>query len=794
MSEQGTDDTAQANSHISPLTNHDSDQPPDQPDIQEPPNEQSSTTSRDSSVQDVGTPNQAAAVSEAPYEATGPESDEQPADDTPSLQPLESCTTPNPNRRLTMRESIGTLGLLVIIGGTLACIGSLAFLIFLWTGRGSSPGAIDAPSAWRSIVLHGWVAQATTLATLLIRTAAATQATVCTAMLAALFLERHHVSKSDAAQFSVLRAVNDGPLKLVWLVLRSRPFRRAFCIETALVFLLSAGTLALQFSSTILFSDLRESQIAADMAPFPVNDYIAGEVNMLYGTNVGSQPPTNAVFGELPSNTSSDPDSKGLSVTGTKKRAFIPMREPDNRTAIHSYKGNAVALSSNIACMRPIMQSTYHGVDTVTNLPADPSYYGLINGTLHYGASLREASSATDLCDSEGCAIAEFNCSIPGGYDFLPGWRTSLCVVDAVGGSFRPDSIATGWDSVGKPWSNHSMVNLIFYTNMYTSDWNSSRTPQSLEKAPTTPVGEWNSYEIQHDRFVNVTLCFSAFQAKLVSVDMVATGDLVEPLGNWSATGVSDSSKVRKYLGVSEKNSTLADRGILTIVDIKEAERISPIAPVEDGVTDLPNRTLAEWAASDVEDGLARILTYTGLEGVTTFQACTVCDYDGTSRNPELAALIEDTIHDTGRAADGLQAYTTALANTFYNEFLKAFTGAEEVQITFTQTVQIAAACQDSGCKGLAAVISMVAIHLLCVALTMYAYVRLTHYSRQGNTWHAVSQLMGPELETILEKGNDLDDDSIRKDLKKEGNDVLVALERTESGSINIVSSAKESK
>ncbi|OTA82274.1 hypothetical protein M434DRAFT_379550 [Hypoxylon sp. CO27-5] len=785
---------AQASSQVTATINRNSGPPTDQPIIQEPSSGRSSTTSRGSLVQNADTPTQNAAVPEAHCEASGPELDEQSTDDTPTLQALESETTPIPERRLTMRESIGAPGLLTITGGTLACLASLAFLIFLWTGQGSSPGAINASSSWRAIVLGGWVAQATTLATILIRTAAAAQATVCTSMLASLFLERRHVPKSDAAQFSVLRAVNDGPLKLAWLILRSKQFYHMLCIETALVFFLVISTLTLQFASTILFSDLRESKIAANMEPFSVNDYIAGEVNMLYGTNVGDQPPTNAIFGELPSDVSCDPDSKGFSATGPKKRAFLPLREPSNRTAIHDYKGNAVVLSSSVVCMRPIMQATYHGVEMVTSRPSDPSYFGQINGTLHYGEGLREAHSISDLCDSEGCSTVKFNCSIPGGYEFLPGWRTSLCIVDAIGGNFRPGGLRMGWNSTTEAWSNSSMVNLLFYTNMYTTDWNTSRSTQSLESVPATGVGEWSSYEVQSDKFVNVTLCFSNFHANLASVDMVATGNLVEPLGNWSSTGVSDSSRVRKYLGVSEKNATLADRGILTILDIQEPEKLSPIEPVVDGIIDLANHTSAEWAANDFEDGLSGMLTYTGLEGVTTFQACTLCDFDGITRQPELAALIEDTISDTGRAADGLQAYTTAFANTFYNEFLKDFTGAEEVQITFTKTVQVAGACQESGCKGLASVASLVGIHLLCVALTMYAYIRVTHYSRQGNTWQVASQLMGPELKTMLERGNDLDDDTIRDELRKEGNNVLVTLERTESGMISMVRSLKKSK
>ncbi|KAI0182859.1 hypothetical protein EV127DRAFT_414731 [Xylaria flabelliformis] len=690
----------------------------------------------------------------------------------------------DPRRRLTIKESIGGYGLLVIIGGAIAVVAGLAFIIFLWTGRGSSPGAVDASLAWRAITLGGWTVQATTLAALLIRAAVAAQATVCTAMLASLFLERRSVPKSDVAQLSVLRAINDGPLKLMWLVLRS--LSHLVCFESALVVSLVIGSLVLQFASTILFSDLQQLTIAANPASFPVNNYITEKVNHLYTSDVTEYPPTYAVFGELPYNASSDPDTNGFSATGPKTRGFIPLTEPSNRTAIHTYSGNAVSMLSSVACMRPNMQSSYTGVYSV--LVGGGEYdFGRVTGTLNYGESLRTAHSIPDFCNSEDCATTNFNCSLPGMEEDSTGPGGSFCLVDIVGSFF---SGGLGWDSATEPWSNNSFVYLMFSTNMYTTDWNMSHTLKSLEAAPKNEFGEWNSYQIQPSKYINVTLCFSAFHADLKSIDMTATGDLEEPQGSWSALGHGDSSKARKYLGVSEKNNTFADRGILTIEKIQEPKSLSPVASY-DQPTKQSNWTLAKLTTSLYEEG-----AYDTLAGYwsadRSFQACTACQFVGNQQHLELCTLVQDIIRDTGRAADALQAYTTAVANTFYHDFLRTFDGAEEVQIAFTKTVQ-AAACQEYGCNGLITVASFIAFHLLYVALTTYIYVKLTQFSRQGNTWHTISQLMGSELQTTIEKANDMGDEALAAYIKREGNDTLMTLQKTDGG-ICVVKHIQESK
>ncbi|KAI1762812.1 hypothetical protein GGR53DRAFT_467960 [Hypoxylon sp. FL1150] len=99
-------------------------------------------------------------------------------------------------------------------------------------------------------------------------------------MLASLIFEKHNVRKSDIAFFSIIRDINDGPRKLAELVAYSR--QGIFRMESLLVFCLVISTLALQFSSTILFSDLREISIAGNSALFSVHDYVKAGIGNLY--------------------------------------------------------------------------------------------------------------------------------------------------------------------------------------------------------------------------------------------------------------------------------------------------------------------------------------------------------------------------------------------------------------------------------------------------------------------------------------------------------------------------------
>ncbi|OTA60349.1 hypothetical protein K449DRAFT_423501 [Hypoxylon sp. EC38] len=91
-----------------------------------------------------------------------------------------------------------------------------------------------------------------------------------------------------------------------------------------------------------------------------------------------------------------------------------------------------------------------------------------------------------------------------------------------------------------------------------------------------------------------------------------------------------------------------------------------------------------------------------------------------------------------------------------------------------------------SNWNGLIAVLVMVSVYLICVWIITALYVKNVRYTRQGDFWHAVSQLMSELTQSILEQSNESKDNDIEKMLK--GHDPLVAINRsTSTGRVEVL-------
>ncbi|KAI1737764.1 hypothetical protein F4680DRAFT_205611 [Xylaria scruposa] len=694
--------------------------------------------------------------------------------------PSTSTITLSQSDSLPIRKSLGIWGCLVIIGGSFGTLAGLGFLIFLWTGRGSDGEAVNATHAWRAIALHQWIPQAVTLTAIFIRVIVAAQATICTAMLASLILEKRKVQKSQVAQFSVMRGINDGPLKLLRLLLPSR--ETILHVESLLVLALTLSTFGLQFSTTILFSDISDGAIAGDMMPVHVKHYISSEVHHIYIADYQEEAPVNAIFGEVPSNWSSAPDLRGFSDGGLKQRSFLPFDKQPNRTAISHFKGDGVTMNSRVTCMRPEIEGSYEAIIENPLLGSRSVKIGRINGTLHYGQSLRGTHSNSTLCNSRGCQSTTFDCVLPAGADESIGYQSAFCSVTIVDGQYWNGTGSIGWNIDDGPWTSHSMVQLVYSNNVYSSVWPQLVEPRKLADASRTDYGEWSSFELLPGKFLNISLCFAAFNIDLQYLDMTADGRLHEPSGNWSLIGIGDSSAVRTYLGTDPSHPSPDERGILTIKEQRQPEMNSK--ELEDS-DDWVNKTLATWNAFQQALYISFTRNTGGLD--PTWQGCNTCYITGTTMHPELSQLFGDTLKITGRAAEAIQSFMTAFSLILYTEFYKALQGTIEVHVSFLETVQVPQLCSETGCRGLISVASLLGFHLICVLLTSVLFIYQVRYSRQGNIWHAISQLMGDELGDILAKGNNTDDKAIEKLLKKEGTGSFVKLNECDRGLIGFV-------
>lgn len=350
---------------------------------------------------------------------------------------------------------------------------------------------------------------------------------------------------------SVLRAINDGPRRVVGLLLRSRSSRVFLHLEFWLIVLLGVVSASLQFISTILLTDVQDFTVVGDLRDVQVASLLPQNVSsddVRETLGLMSYYPGDTTFPiysealESQENPSLLPNERGLSDTGLKQKGLLPLGTSDERTAARHYQGNAMVLNSRTACMAPTLRG-HLSPQNWTAPSADGgetvSAYGFVEGALDYSASLVnagvEGAGVYDVAYFEcGIAGSNFVGSGPGSYE------ATFCLVDGVGGSMwvidEDSDMKSFWGTDDPPWSEKNPIFLMLATTMNNDDW--LLVANSSEDHPLpegSPYGEWQSYETLPGKFVNISLCFPAFNVERheVRMDTEETA-LREPGLTWS--------------------------------------------------------------------------------------------------------------------------------------------------------------------------------------------------------------------------------------------------------------------
>ncbi|KAI3327572.1 hypothetical protein HD806DRAFT_549505 [Xylariaceae sp. AK1471] len=641
---------------------------------------------------------------------------------------------------LPWKESLALAGVLGIIGGSMVILLVLSFLSFLWFGFGPEPEATAATWAWRQIALKNWMTQAITLSSLALRSIVSLQAGVCTSMIAALVLEKHFAQRSKVAWLSVMRGINDGPLKLVRIMISSKTFTFLLQVEFWLILLTTLTTFSLQFSSTILLSDLQDL-------------VILGDLNR-------TQVPT---FAETQSALDTMPDENGLSRTGLIQRSFLPFSTKENRTSIRKYSGNAMVMNSNVACIRPQIDAIFGLGDD----PKDPFRY--IVGTLYGGLALENARIDTQaLCDSPECDEFPFACpvsSTAGGGGIRP---SSVCLIGQNNSSvgFFP---GTQWNSSNDPWMRGSSMVLVITSNLNSEEW--------------YEITDWQIYEVAPGRQINITLCFPVFTWERKFVEMATSDIPQEPTLEWSAIlPKHNTTDVQNYFGVTYPRRNHGERGILEMQIIRAPDDGPPSSPAYEiflwGDDNLP--------AANVTPELLAVLLDTELVPFSSVNEsllfCRGCIGTGKIVHAQIALLFNDIIENTGRATNALQSYMTIVAASVYYKYLDSLHLTQDAMVVSATTVKAPGLCYKHGCPGFISVAALILVQLVYVAVTTALYLKQTRYSRYTNIWHAVSQLMSGELRATLEDADNTNDSMVNKKLEGNFNDDFVRLGQLEEG------------
>ncbi|RWA11893.1 hypothetical protein EKO27_g3205 [Xylaria grammica] len=625
------------------------------------------------------------------------------------------------DEKRSIRISLGRTNLGIIIVGTIASCVTVGFLIFLWAAQGPTSDGQHASYAWRSIMLSGRLPQLITISSVILRVAVGVQTTICTSLVAALILERRSIALSRVAPLSILRSVNSGPRVLIQQILGPRNSRRLLLHpEVLLLLFLTLGNIALQFSSTILFSDLQFRLLVN--FPHEIQTGLLQRPDSGAIINRWTMPPHDySLFGELYTGYSANPNSLGLSDTGVKRHAMLPFSKNERRTSLRSYRGPSYVLSSRVACMPPTVSGQVRFSNTTfSGSPSDRSY-GYMIGKVLYEETLRSVDIVPlDTCDSDKCLSEDiyFDCAVPSIFAEAGGSLVNtFCMPNEYDKRYR----SSEWRIDQDPWTPAAALVLVFSTNFDDDAW-ASLDNATVELPQSDVQEEWRSFNFGSNRFINMAICFRSMNVLRSNVSLVTENNLVEHDMGRSFT-TADTESLRRFYGAEPDTQNLTERGVFTVKEIQDPDQIS-----------LQRETTSIIEEADSYE-----------DSNTTLPGCDACNSDASSAVREYSRIFSDIIETTNRASVALQIVHTILVQSIHDQLLGYFTESLPVEIveTVTATVPVRGV-------GLIVVAVLVLGNITCIVAITTLYLVYSRYTLVDNFWHTISQTVSEETVDIL--------------------------------------------
>jgi len=648
--------------------------------------------------------------------------------------------------------------MVVVGGGSIAALGALAFVWYLWKGEGT-PGGADATAVWRWIVVNEAVLQAVTLLSAALRVVLSAQAILGTAMVAALLLERHGIPLANVAEVSMLRSSNSGPLKLTSLLLSSTSFLRTAKMPILLMLNLLFGAMASNFFSTLLTYDLEivalvgNNQVAALGSDMDLRNQGFAQMPVL-----GFQPAFTP-FGEVKLPTSRPRlDDAGLSDTGVVQRVFMPMAE-GNRTNLRSYEGKGVVYSSRFVCVKPSITGGVELSDD-ENQRLTPRFSGTIDfqGTWQRNAALDFPRNCTALsCFADAAA---FNCNLP--VQSTPDNDVMVSLCYPTRSSFVIDPTRNITTEVV---SGLSEIILVLKSSLGSEEISAfqERNSTSFPGEIDTP-DEFTTW-VFDGVSLSASLCFQQQAFDFADVHLWSDRGVVAPVARWVDESRWETQDVAVLYG-SDSNSTATmdapSRGLYAVRDMKN-------------LTKTPLTTA--FAVSS-------LVSHSPLYRPPTEQSLAIhLSQPGGPCHPETAALFTNSLRATGRPALALQALMTVLVSTTLRSTLPQLTVRHDVILSRSVVALV-----PRHTRGLFAVAGVVLSSIGTLGCILLLFLLHTRHSRLGDAWRAVSQLVSDETQWVLDEATDLDDASVAAMLGSNGrSEVKVARTFGEGARIQVV-------
>jgi len=655
----------------------------------------------------------------------------------------------------TLKRKLGVTGSLVIFLGSVVELAALGFLAFLWTGEGA-PGGANASTAWRSIVLRGWITQAVTLSSVVLRAAVDLQSAVCTSLAAALMLEACEVWYRDVSLFSMARAINAGPWTIIYRVIQNPRtlFRSVPAVSISILFL---SAVAVQFSSTLLVSDFRQQSLVQDPT-FGVTPVLGTKFEMLGAAELAvwsHLTPVFPSFAEQP--VRSPPLGDRLVDTGNITRVFLPY-QPAKRQRLRSYDGVAFSYTSRTVCMAPrLIDAKYFAYEPTTPLSLDGTGY-VIKGNVTLDP---EALIELDIAPDFGTNVA-FTCGVPLYTGPIYAWDVNS-TVKAPKLNYNANSICF-LDLFRAIRDERPFSFLIIRAENTGRFWGRGQSRAYNGTALDKPVrdGDWTTFKVDPEFTLSTSVCILQTDMGLTHAKIDSTADPEDVALDYDFGKESwNSPEVMRMVGLPDTTPP-EQRGILSL---REHTKVTQTEFEDMWMAlrgDQGNRTQQELQMKDYQRVMhlniqLALLSFsphvneiTGTpKGLTTCAACTYYFQSEVAGqiNPYWAVVFQDIVRQQGgHLAWAVHSLFFWAMQTIYYSALLDFDIGGNATVALSQPTVAPRAW-----SGLGVVAGLVGVNLLCALAITALFLRRTQYSFYGSCWHAVGQIVSPETSRILE-------------------------------------------
>jgi hypothetical protein len=456
---------------------------------------------------------------------------------------------------------------------------------------------------------------------------------------------------------------------------------------------------------------------------------------------------------------------------------FLPL-QTKQRGLLRRFDGVAITHETRVTCARPSFSDASHFSSTGDpefigiylrqgpNLVSDKDFYGYLEGTVLWNAT--EGSGFP--CTGKFCSLSlPIKCRLPVAMDVPPAMTDFFDQLNQRVGFSQSSMCSVAPFVAGRP-----AVYMVLNVTGAVTDWlplNQTRLPEpSFDK-------EWTSYSFSPQASFSTTLCAVSTNFTLDHVQLEGSNPIQPSLERRQDSGSWNMDPVLKLHGIIPTNDT--GRGIMTLTNTSTASLndLGRITKYSDfAITNQNNTVLKYEGPYSFLSELSRYLKELVGGGVTagernfTLQFCWTClPYRGnaTTEGLDPHAFHVITFHEvmmaTGHAAPAVQSLFTVLAQVLYYTTQAAFDYGGNATVVFSEPVAV-----PRRWTGFSVVAATTLAHVICVAAITNLFVRRTRYSFYGNAWHAIAQVVSPELAPVLEGATQMTDSQVLRRLRNE--------------------------